>query len=129
MSAVKPRKVSPEAWRASRFVRLETGSSSEAELASRVGVRSRWQAQGDRGGDDRRGQQNHGRVQVEHGGAQGGRGEDQHEQPSGVPARSPTQHRGEPAKDPQGIGEVGEHEDGGEETHGGPQRLHLLQRG
>ncbi len=32
ISAAKPRNVSPEAWKASKFVRLDTGSSNEALL-------------------------------------------------------------------------------------------------
>ena len=88
--SAKPPKVRSRWGIASRFVRLETGSSREAELAirrqacapGRYGSPAR-----DRGGDDDRGDQDDGGVEAEHGGDRRGEQEDAGEQRHRVAAR------------------------------------------
>ncbi len=117
ISAAKWVNDSSAARNASRFVRLETGSSSEArvgEVRARVQGRAARRAARARGGGERGGREQHDRrVEAEHRGHRGGRREHEREQPPRRAAGADRDPRRQRVEQPGPLAAVAEHEQPG----------------
>ena len=124
MTEANPRNVRSRCRIASRLVRLETGSSSEAELAIR---RQAWApggaetpAEAAAASDDRR-QQHDGRVEGEHGGHQGREQEHAGEQRDGTVTAETAYAAGRGHEHAGAAADVGDDEDRDQEEHDGSE--------